>query len=73
MFESYFRNVLMLLVLGSPTLCSLSDFDRVFGDPKFRADLLENCEVEMVRDFALCPANPMPTGRPTAVEQITAP
>ena len=51
MFESYFRNALMLQVLGSPTLCSLSDFDRVFGDPKYRADLLANCKDEMVVRF----------------------
>ena len=51
MFESYFRNALMLLVLGSPTACSLSDFDRVFGDPKFRSDLLPNCKDEMVVRF----------------------
>lgn len=51
MFESYFRNALMLQVLGSPTPCSLSDFDRVFGDPKYRADLLANCKDEMVVRF----------------------
>ena len=51
MFESYFRNALMLLVLGSPAPCSLSDFDRVFGDPKYRADLLANCKDEMVIRF----------------------
>lgn len=51
MFESYFRNALMLLVLGSPTRCSLSDFDRVFGDSKFRSDLLANCKDEMVVRF----------------------
>lgn len=51
MFESYFRNALMLLVLGSPSSCSLSDFDRVFGDPKYRSDLLANCKDEMVTRF----------------------
>ncbi|MCZ8017228.1 MAG: type IV secretion system DNA-binding domain-containing protein [Limnobacter sp.] len=51
MFESYFRNALMLLVLGSSTACSLSDFDRVFGDPKYRADLLAHCNDEMVVRF----------------------
>ena len=51
MFESYFRNALMLQVLGSSNPCSLSDFDRVFGDPKYRADLLANCKDEMVVRF----------------------
>jgi hypothetical protein len=51
MFESYFRNALMLLVLGSSNPCSLSDFDRVFGDSKYRANLLANCKDEMVVRF----------------------
>ena len=51
MFEAYFRNALMLLVLGNPIPCSLSEFDRVFGDPKYRADLLANCKDEMVVRF----------------------
>jgi len=51
MFESYFRNALMLLVLGSPEPCSLSNFDRVFGDPKYRSELLAECNDEMVCRF----------------------
>lgn len=51
MFESYFRNALMLLVLGNEAPCSLSDFDRVFSDPKYRAELLANCKDEMVVRF----------------------
>lgn len=51
MFESYFRNALMLLTLGSPCSSTISDFDRVFGDPKFRADLLANCKDEIVVRF----------------------
>ena len=51
MFEAYFRNALMLLVRGSTSGCSLSDFDRVFGDAKFRRELLENCHDEMVVRF----------------------
>jgi len=51
MFEVYFRNALMLLVLGNTESCSLSEFDRVFGDPKYRAELLGNCKDEMVVRF----------------------
>lgn len=51
MFEAYFRYALMLQVLGSTSRCTLSDFDRVFGDPKYRADLLANCQDDMVVRF----------------------
>ena len=51
MFEVYFRNALMLLVLGNTEPCSLSEFDRVFGDPKYRSELLGNCKDEMVVRF----------------------
>jgi hypothetical protein len=51
MFEAYFRNALMLLVLGSAGRCSLVDFDRVFGEPAFRSQLLDACPDETVVRF----------------------
>ena len=51
MFESYFRNALMLLVLGNPTPCSLSDFDRVFGDPKYPPICWQTARTRWWSDF----------------------
>ena len=51
MFASYFRNALMLLMLGSKGQAHLGDFDRVFTDRPFRKELLERCPDEHVRRF----------------------
>ena len=51
MFAAYFRNALMLLMLGSENQAHLGDFDRVFTDRRFRKKLLEDCTDEHVWRF----------------------
>lgn len=51
MFESYFRNALILLMIGSKGPPHLGDFDRVFTDRGFRQQLLAQCPDGSVRRF----------------------
>lgn len=51
MFEAYFRNALMLLMLSDGYEPKLTDFDRVFHDGRFRQDLLGKCSEEAVVRF----------------------
>jgi len=51
MFEAYFRNALMLLMLSDGYEPKLTDFDRVFHDGRFRQDLLSRCSDEAVVRF----------------------
>ncbi len=51
MFETYFRNALMLLMDGGGPDATLMDFERVFHDDKFRNELLTRCTDEKVREF----------------------
>ncbi len=51
MFEAYFRNAALLLMDAEGANASLTDFDRVFGDARFRRELLERCKDEMVVRF----------------------
>ena len=51
MFESYFRNALMLLMdAGGPDV-TLLDFEAIFCDDKFRKALLDRCGDPKVRQF----------------------
>lgn len=43
MFEAYFRNALLLLMDAGGAEATLADFDRVFGEPAYRRELLERC------------------------------
>lgn len=51
MFDAYWRNALLLLMEAQGPDASLVDFDRVFGEPAFRADLLSRCNDESVKRF----------------------
>jgi hypothetical protein len=51
MFEAYFRNAFMLLSDGGGGKFTISDMDRVFGDARFRRELLESCRNEHVCRF----------------------
>lgn len=51
MFEAYFRNAFLLLADGGGGSYTISDMDRVFGDARFRRELLEQCSNEHVRRF----------------------
>lgn len=51
MFEAYFRNAFLLLSDGGGGAYTISDMDRVFGDARFRRDLLETCSNEHVIRF----------------------
>ena len=51
MFEAYFRNAFLLLSDGGRGGYTISDMDRVFGDVRFRRELLEQCSDDHVRRF----------------------
>lgn len=51
MFEAYFRNAFLLLSDGGNGAHTISDMDRVFGDARFRRELLETCGNEHVQRF----------------------
>lgn len=51
MFESYFRAALMLLMDAGGSNATLKDMDRVFGDSRYRSDLLARCSDETVVSF----------------------
>jgi len=53
MWESYFRNGLMLLMDGGGPQASLMDFERVFYDKMFRSGLIKRCSDAKVREFWL--------------------
>ena len=50
-FETYFRNGLMLLMGGGNSDSTLMDFERVFHDEQFRKELLDRCPDEKVKEF----------------------
>jgi hypothetical protein len=51
MFETYFRNGLMLLMSGGGSDVTLMDFERVFHDGTYRNHLIANCPDQKVREF----------------------
>lgn len=51
MFETYFRNALMLLMSGGGPEANLMDFERVFHDAVYRRNLIANCPDHKVREF----------------------
>lgn len=51
MFEAYFRNAFLLLSDSSAGAYTISDMDRVFGDARFRRELLDTCGNEHVCRF----------------------
>src|SRR5262249_1953015 len=52
MFETYFRNAVMLLLEGrSRVIPTLADVPRVFQDETYRGKLIEQCSSRHVRDF----------------------
>ncbi|MFZ1413767.1 MAG: type IV secretion system DNA-binding domain-containing protein [Defluviicoccus sp.] len=50
-FETYFRNALLLLMQGGGDKVTLIDFERVFADDAFREVLLEKCTGRPVAAF----------------------
>lgn len=50
-FESYFRNALMLLMDAGGPDATLLDFEAIFADAKFRNALLDRCSDPKVRQF----------------------
>jgi hypothetical protein len=51
MFETYFRNALMLLMEAGGPEVTLADFDRIFSDGSYRTTLLRRCREPQVRRF----------------------
>ncbi len=50
MFETYFRNALLLLIESRCPEATILDFSRIFEDKDFRNELCENCEnIQVVR------------------------
>lgn len=50
-FETYFRNAMLLLLEAKGSEASILEFERVFQDDDFRRELLDKCENQAVRDF----------------------
>lgn len=50
-FETYFRNALLLLLQGGGESVTLVDMERVFADDAFREELIEACAGRPVADF----------------------
>jgi hypothetical protein len=50
-FDTYFRNAMLLLLEGRGEDASILEFERVFQDEEFRDGLLEKCESQAVKDF----------------------
>jgi len=51
MFETYFRNGLMLLMDGGASEATLMDFERVFHDAGYRKALMERCSDHKICEF----------------------
>lgn len=51
LWEAYFRNAVLLLMESGDKNTTLADMDRVFGDARFRRDLLSKCDNPQVTRF----------------------
>ena len=69
MFEIYFRNAALLLMASRGDEATILEFERVFQDDEFRAELIAKCPQQHVADFWLKTAERV-TNHEISIESI---